>query len=709
MLDEESTVISLLTQSSDGEQPIDDERTSREPTQFSRNLKARSSETSTSSEPVESLFRLSCSQKAFEYMMSLPFTNSLKYLLDAAELGLFDKLYTIYSEYPSCARLVGTLLGRKWPKWHSLVLADSDERMLSDLIRAGIVIDSDVFPSHTAGVCSPSLIFDPVLTKDLSIFRSSTILETFLFSLPTESLKRLCSSQQSSAPSRSSLISRIITTYNGKQRNIFGGVNDVGLLIKKVHRFREGIRYVLLTESCRRLFNCLSFALDLDCDDENGWDNALPSTIQKAVANIGLTSLTPRKMCDRGQLDFEDPGQLRVFQSRIQLEQTRLIEFLEVGVTKRRLCPRTVAANVRLFIASLDLYWNPGSDKPEWWWRRQLPRRCSNLIWKCVAELERLKYYEVAFDHLNFLLDHWESLLGKKRRGKVAIRLLIECGHLGKDITSYREKLLAIDLYPADMAEIERKISGLSLRKFEWPCGAVSERTIEVFGASTRDFNWVENAALEEYYLNIHGGGYEHGVHCEGRVMMDIFNVFFAKVLGPSNRPGVFQSPIQRWSLDVGYLDRDPGRWGEAMEILSKIAGVDYEDLAELYATEANSSRLSEYPASAILTCMQGRCLAEIMKLIVADPFYWGGGQPDLLAWDTRNKRIIFAEVKGPGDQLSPRQRWWLSHLQTFGLAAEVCYVIDERVKKSPNNAKKVKKKHQESTCTVETGLIVLD
>jgi Fanconi-associated nuclease 1 len=88
---------------------------------------------------------------------------------------------------------------------------------------------------------------------------------------------------------------------------------------------------------------------------------------------------------------------------------------------------------------------------------------------------------------------------------------------------------------------------------------------------------------------------------------------------------------------------------------------------------------------------MQGSVLAGILKLIASDPFYWSGGQPDLLVWNSRTKRVMFAEVKGPGDHLSPRQRWWLAHLMSVGAEAEVCYVVEERTTYERKNGKRRK------------------
>ncbi|KFG48230.1 VRR-NUC domain-containing protein [Toxoplasma gondii p89] len=108
-----------------------------------------------------------------------------------------------------------------------------------------------------------------------------------------------------------------------------------------------------------------------------------------------------------------------------------------------------------------------------------------------------------------------------------------------------------------------------------------------------------------------------------------------------------------------------------------------------------------------------GRGLSEAFRLFSEDFSYWGGGLPDLLLWrnsdaksrtrpsaaippcedkreeleplerssDSRNggemdPEILFAEVKGPRDRLSEKQRYWLAHLLRAGVPCEMCKVL---------------------------------
>lgn len=53
--------------------------------------------------------------------------------------------------------------------------------------------------------------------------------------------------------------------------------------------------------------------------------------------------------------------------------------------------------------------------------------------------------------------------------------------------------------------------------------------------------------------------------------------------------------------------------------------------------------------------CLGGRALAVICQMFVEE--YQTAGKPDLCLWRTRDKTVKFAEVKGPGDRLSDKQK----------------------------------------------------
>ncbi|CBZ55974.1 Proteophosphoglycan 5, related [Neospora caninum Liverpool] len=110
-----------------------------------------------------------------------------------------------------------------------------------------------------------------------------------------------------------------------------------------------------------------------------------------------------------------------------------------------------------------------------------------------------------------------------------------------------------------------------------------------------------------------------------------------------------------------------------------------------------------------------GKGLSEVFRLLSDDFAYWAGGLPDLLLWrvspanapagtvctpqeaageklESTNTRdgggpkgdeklghlgeILFAEVKGPRDRLSEKQKCWLAHFLRAGVPCEVCKVL---------------------------------
>ena len=636
----------------------------------------------TMTEAVDQFTRKSCAHRSLEYILNLDLDSYIHRYLNADERRHLQSIVQLTASFPVALRILGTLLSRQWPKWQ-LIPVSLDEEMVLDALRDIGAILTPAFVRDWAGesITYPLFPTDHPLLSNLAVFKSVNMLDLLLNSLPGHTIKELA---QCSTASRAGLTAKLKNAYNGTQRTIFGGCNDTGNLVKKVtDHVEKGSRLVMLSESCRRLFLTLSFALDIDADDEFAWNSALPQTLLKGFANKGIGgSLTPRTINARSSMGVNVPDHLRVFVSRDHINTGRILSFLQARVEARKLCAQIVSANVRDYLGSLDCAWSP-AQSPEWWWRRQLPRRCSNLLWKCIGELFKDKCFDISASHLKFLVTNNASLLGKKRRGKVALRLLIDLGHIGGDIAGTATDLLNMNLYDADRAEIQRRMAKVSANKHEWPCGNVCERVVVIAGANSRDFNWVEQAAIDHHYVG-GGRGYTHGVHCEGRVMMTIFNAIFKDVLMPVtlliDRPGIIQSPLQRWAMDVGYLLLDPARWAMAESVLAELAQLDHDGLVAHYLSKQPQE--TDFDIPSILSCMEGSVLSAIMRLIVADPYYWGGGQPDLLLWNTETREILFSEVKGPGDQLSPRQRWWLAELTKAGAQAEVCFVVDVKTSK---------------------------
>jgi hypothetical protein len=638
------------------------------------------------------------------YILNLELGRNIAKLLRVDEMSLLDRVRDTCIAIPKCAGILSTLLTRKWPKWHTISMVSADEILAIDaLLSVGLIETiADVVDWECSNLETPRLECDSddarVLLRGLSISRSRSRLDVLFDSLPISTLRSLYKTNGGSL-SKDSLVSHIKTSFNGKQRTIFGEVNDRGKMLRQIEKsVGETVRLVLLSSAVLDLFLRVTFLLDIDTDAESSWNSALPTSILKGEV-IPLIDWRPQPL----------PPHLSIYESRESLEQDRIIHFLEWLVFEKKLSNgvESLASNIRSLLESYVRTSRP-EDVPEWIWRRRLPRRLANLLWRCVFELERLKNYELAIVQMEFLLDHHTILLGRKRMGKIAIRLLIGLGHVGEDQSVWLKKIQLLDLFPADRAEIERRSVGDSVTKFIWPCGEIDQREIYIPGCRTRDFNWVEQAAIDQFFTDSEiGPGFEHGLHCEGRIMMHVYEVFMGEILRPlSDQLALFQSPLQKYALDAGYLAKSPERWAEVETLVERIKAVDYDDLASMYMSLVRPSEESDRVIS-ILKCFTGELLGGIIQHIASDPFYWGGGQPDLLLWDTRDRKVLFSEVKGPGDQLAPRQRYWLTALKSLGAEAEVCWVKEGPTKKSRKQKPKILKR--EIDTKVEIEVIELD
>ena len=612
--------------------------------------------------------RKSVAHRSLEYLLSLNLHALCSRLLTESEKSLLQSILNLCEAIPSTVGILSRFLSRKWPKWHSIdILSDMDVFTIESMIDMGLILD--LKPANISSCVSyPNLDPKSDLLQNIEFLTDKKMIDILLESLPIDLLRDL--SIGNTKCSRKSLVIRVKNEFNGTQGTIFGGPKNIEKMISQINQ--SGVKYFYLSESVRNLFVTISFMLDIDSDDEYCWNNALPSTLLKSYAKL-TGSLSLKILEFRKKLPNDT--KLYVYQTRSDLEVNRILQYLATGGFDRE----TILRNTRFF---LDKIACNSPLKPSWWWRRQLPRRCANLLWTCIAELEREKKIQLAVNTLTYLIENSEIYLGKKRLGKMAIRLLIGMKHLhSDDIDSVIDSILSLNLFPADRAEIERRkfiISRKSQKKnpkiskieYVWPCGSVVERFMEIPGAGKRDFNWVEAAAIEEYArLDL----YEEGTHCEGRIMMEVFKTVFEKYLFAIDQ---CESPLQYWAFDVG----EQGRWSEVETRLQEIQLYDFSELSEWYSSQGGNTD-SIIPR--ILDCLTGNVLAGIMRIIASEPYYWGGGQPDLILWSPSRKKVLFSEVKGPGDTLSPRQRWWLTELVQMGAGAEVCYITEPK-KNSP-------------------------
>lgn len=176
----------------------------------------------------------------------------------------------------------------------------------------------------------------------------------------------------------------------------------------------------------------------------------------------------------------------------------------------------------------------------------------------------------------------------------------------------------------------------------------------------------IEHAALAAF-----GGD---GLYAENAFHLSLVGLlFWEEIFAPI--PGAFVHPFQRGPLDVWGASLYEGRRARFDARLAALARAQIADeLARAYhAHHGEASHLVSWGAFPLEPLQKsaaalGPVLHSILACLVRDPFHRGAGLPDLLLFV--GERAVFYEVKGPGDQLSLKQRLW--HHRLLGWGAEV-------------------------------------
>ncbi|GAA5867550.1 hypothetical protein JCM8547_001216 [Rhodosporidiobolus lusitaniae] len=205
----------------------------------------------------------------------------------------------------------------------------------------------------------------------------------------------------------------------------------------------------------------------------------------------------------------------------------------------------------------------------------------------------------------------------------------------------------------------------------------VDTRTIgkkSVWRLSDGSEGTVEELCLEQY-----GKEGWKGFHSENGVLTMIFAlVFWDIIFSPVD--GVFETPYQSAPLDLATdafaVVRRPNitarleevRDGKAQKYLGETD--DRERPLGTWAVGTNWERFSKEDLLEIVECMGGPALASILTVFAEEYGHRTGGIPDLCLWNPTTHRVLFAEVKGPGDTLSETQKVWLDVLLAASSAA---------------------------------------
>ncbi|KIJ69190.1 hypothetical protein HYDPIDRAFT_144969 [Hydnomerulius pinastri MD-312] len=171
----------------------------------------------------------------------------------------------------------------------------------------------------------------------------------------------------------------------------------------------------------------------------------------------------------------------------------------------------------------------------------------------------------------------------------------------------------------------------------------------------------VEALALQRYEEQ----GYK-GVHCETRVIAMLFGLLFWDIIFTSI-PGAFETPYQTAPLDIAEDSFYHSRKDlmekrlfdiEAGEAVNIIQHVDSMHRASgTWCVGVRWDLFSSQDLVDIVTCIGGKALSVICRILCEDYASRGSGGPDLFLWNPEKGSCKFAEVKGPGDTLQENQR----------------------------------------------------
>lgn len=342
----------------------------------------------------------------------------------------------------------------------------------------------------------------------------------------------------------------------------------------------------------------------------------------------------------------------------------------------------------------------PGDSLSQGALRRRSPKGVAcTLVWRCVAQLEKAKLNEKAVEcHLFLLMNR--DLISRKRTAKVLHRLSIlaivrlkkpEVWDTAVCAATGVSSVESIDMPEPERVDLMKRLSNHELpvmgsTKFPAvksiffsvarPSGA--QRYIGGTTQARMMMGTVEQCALVEHYLKLDADDVMRGLHCEGRPIWYLFQAMAWVSISACDY--CMHSPLDDLPAELGIVG-SPARC-EFERVLDLIDALEPEALRGLLPQLMVSS-VQELDVNVIDigVAIGPQALVRIFRHILSDVFYWVGGLPDLIVWrvDTEGhavpNSVLFSEVKGPGDSLSARQHFWIHHLSSFGVSAEVCYV----------------------------------
>lgn len=342
-----------------------------------------------------------------------------------------------------------------------------------------------------------------------------------------------------------------------------------------------------------------------------------------------------------------------------------------------------------------------------------------------VDVLQRLKEHRHAIKVLQDLLG--QKLYCQSRRGhwwdRLALNLEVHLGKPNEALKVLHEALDDPSISPAARHALVTRANRLaarmpkgvsptleSLLKLEqWDAhpqveieGQLAERIVPgrtnvfaVRNGTTMEVIRVEEVALRHYSMQ----GYPKGVHGEGSTFHALFGLLCWDVIYVSGVPDAFRSAYQALPLDLHSDCFFANREEHFLKAFKAISESTIQDLEQKVATAYNAhcgksslvqwDRFSCTDIQEIVRCLGPTVLSRVCELLARQFRHRRSGLPDLLVWNPEVNTAKAAEVKGPGDTLSPKQVVWLRELLALGVDCEVCRVTaksSKRLQKKKTN-----------------------
>lgn len=225
----------------------------------------------------------------------------------------------------------------------------------------------------------------------------------------------------------------------------------------------------------------------------------------------------------------------------------------------------------------------------------------------------------------------------------------------------------------------------------------------------------VEQFVIDHYLDN---EGYTSGIHGEGSTIVTIYGLLFWDVIYHDEIADAFHNKYQPFPLDLHFeefYERRRGLIEEKLQLIRSVLGM--EDLVgiveEVWGREEKKLSIVNWGMfegdlerlKGLMRAMGRGMIADFCERLARNYRQYCSGFPDLVVWregggrgegmvegggglgncenscecspveEERNGRVLFVEVKGPGDHLSEKQQLWLDFMKENGIPAEVCLV----------------------------------